>query len=158
MLYGLCRVQRQLGKTKFIFVVHFCHLQCSPWSHLLNTNATHNYCDSVPWELACHWCQRTWLLTNWCHGPWSSVCRLQSSWSPNPTDFYFWYSFVVDDQHKNTNMNDKDHLVGQLTNYRGDMTCTSFIIWLRLDWDWLACCELKDTTLVFSHKLWEDRP
>ena len=41
------------------------------------------------------------------------------SWSPNPTDFYFWYSFV-DDQHRNTNMNDKDHLVGQLTNVDDD--------------------------------------
>ena len=39
------------------------------------------------------------------------------SWSPNPTDFYFWYSFV-DDQHRHTNMNDKDHLVGQLTRFR----------------------------------------
>ena len=37
------------------------------------------------------------------------------SWSPNSTDLYFWYLFVVDDQHRNTNMNDKDHLVGQLT-------------------------------------------
>ena len=35
------------------------------------------------------------------------------SWLPNSTDLYFWYLFV--DQHRNTNMNDKDHLVGQLT-------------------------------------------
>ena len=60
-----------------------------PWSHLLNTTATQNYCDSVPWELACHWCQRTWFLTNWCHGPWSSVCRLQR-WH----DMYFIYNLI----------------------------------------------------------------
>ena len=29
------------------------------------------------------------------------------------------YSFV-DDQHRNTNMNDKDHLVGQLTRAQGE--------------------------------------
>ena len=37
----------------------------------------------------------------------SRIRRWECSWSPNPTDFYFWYSFV--DQHRNTNMNDKDH-------------------------------------------------
>ena len=47
---------------------------------------------------------------------WSEFGGDGCSWSPNPTDFYFWYSFVVDDQHRNTNMNDKDHLVGQLTS------------------------------------------
>ena len=40
------------------------------------------------------------------------VCPHQPSWSPNSTDLYFRYLFV--DQHRNTNMNDKDHLVGQL--------------------------------------------
>ena len=41
------------------------------------------------------------------------VLRGSTSWSPNPTDLYFWYLFV-DDQHRNTNMNIKDHLVRQL--------------------------------------------
>ena len=51
------------------------------------------------------------------------------SWSPNSTDLYFWYSFV-DDQHRNTNMNDKDHLVGQLTRKKEDGTV------LKISWYW----------------------
>ena len=43
-----------------------------------------------------------------------------ASWSPNSTDLYFWYLFV--DQHRNTNMKNKDHLVGQLTTICGS-TC-----------------------------------
>ena len=39
----------------------------------------------------------------------SLAVNSEISWSPNSTDLYFWY------QHRNTNMNDKDHLVGQLT-------------------------------------------
>ena len=49
-------------------------------------------------------------------GRWSSAVAVRQvpSWSPNPTDLYFWYLFV-DDQHRNKNMKNKDHLVGQLT-------------------------------------------
>ena len=46
--------------------------------------------------------------------------HLQTSWSPNSTDLYSWY--LLDDQHRNTNMNDKDHLVGQLTTFRPDVS------------------------------------
>ena len=40
----------------------------------------------------------------------------EPSWSPNSTDLYFWYLFV--DQHRNTNMKNKDHLGGQLTSLK----------------------------------------
>ena len=33
-----------------------------------------------------------------------------------PTQLIFISDIHLDDQHRNTNMNDKDHLVGQLTN------------------------------------------
>ena len=40
----------------------------------------------------------------------------------------------IDDQHRNTNMNDKDHLVGQLTTIEQDLSLIGLLMnWTKMD-------------------------
>ena len=45
---------------------------------------------------------------------------------------YLLYNCQLDDQHRNLNMNNKDHLVGQLTNDSGTLTKSATLILMSM--------------------------
>ena len=126
-LHPLSALQKYLIKHCQIF-----HL-IKYWSNIYQTlsniwcnigQISINHCrifEKIIWEIFCQTCHWRWQTTHKC------------SWSPNSTDLYFWYLFV-DDQHRNTYMNDKDHLVGQLTS----SVCENLKVWpTDLPTNWL---------------------